>query len=154
MMIRKAIICFAALIAAVVLCLDTTHGRYSINRDSQGVAIKGYDVVAYFSQGKAVEGVEGITYEWKGAVWRFATMKHRDLFIAEPEKYAPQFGGYCAYGIADGKIFDVDPQAWEIKDGKLYLAQNRRAKQTWVQDYSVFLEEANKKWPGILNANE
>lgn len=87
-----------------------------------GIAIMGYDPVAYFTKGKALKGSEEFSYEWLGATWHFENAKHRDLFAADPVKYAPQFGGYCADGTAYGQITaNVDPEAWRIIDGKLYL---------------------------------
>ena len=156
MAMSRVAVCFALLISGVASgwAGESARVQHLTNVDSQGVAIKGYDAVAYFTEGKAIQGAKDITYQWNGALWRFATQAHRELFVSQPEKYAPQFGGYCAYGAATGKIFDVDPEAWEIKGGKLYLVHNQNIKQQWIQDYSVFVEEANRKWPGILNANE
>jgi YHS domain-containing protein len=87
------------------------------------VAIKGYDPVAYFTDSKAIEGSPTFTYRWLGAEWHFASVKNRDLFMADPGRYAPQYGGYCADGVSFGTVTtNIDPQAWRIIDGKLYLS--------------------------------
>jgi len=88
----------------------------------RGLAIKGYDPVAYHKEGKPVKGSNKFELKWKDATWRFASTEHRDLFRADPEKYAPRYGGYCAWAVAQGTTASVDPKnAWKIVDGKLYL---------------------------------
>ena len=87
-----------------------------------GVAIMGYDPVAYFTEGRSMKGSEEFAYDWLGTPWHFASRKHRELFMSEPVKYAPQFGGYCAGEVAfEGITVNIDPDAWRIIDGKLYL---------------------------------
>ncbi|HSC72054.1 MAG TPA: YHS domain-containing (seleno)protein [Candidatus Methylomirabilis sp.] len=113
-------------------------------------AIKGYDPVAYFTDGKPVEGKQEFTHEWKGAKWLFATVEHRDQFKAGPEKYAPQYGGYCAYAVAKGKTADIDPKAWKIVNGKLYLNYDQDIQKKWMQDIPGYIEKADKNWPGVL----
>jgi YHS domain-containing protein len=90
-----------------------------------GVAIKGYDPIAYFTEQRPVKGSEAYEYLWKGASWRFASSEHLSLFKADPEKYAPKYGGYCAYAISQGKIADIDPEAWTVFEGRLYLNLNK-----------------------------
>lgn len=87
------------------------------------VAIKGYDPVAYFTENKAIEGSAAYSHRWLGAEWHFASARNRDLFITDPGKYAPQYGGYCADGVSFGTVTtNIDPNAWRIIDGKLYLS--------------------------------
>ncbi|MGB7413736.1 MAG: YHS domain-containing (seleno)protein, partial [Thermosynechococcaceae cyanobacterium] len=86
-----------------------------------GIAIRGYDPVAYFTESQPVQGKSEFAYDWKGATWHFASAEHRDLFSGEPAKYAPQYGGYCAWAVKEGTTAPIDPQAWKIVDGKLYL---------------------------------
>ena len=95
-----------------------------VNETLFGKAIDGYDPVAYFTDGKAVKGQSRFTHEWMGATWLFASAEHRDLLAADPERYAPQYGGYCAYAVSQGATADIDPSAWKIVDGKLYLNLN------------------------------
>ena len=113
-------------------------------------AIKGYDPVAYFTDGKPVEGKKEFTYEWKGAKWFFASAEHRDQFKADPDKYAPRYGGYCAYAVAMGKTADIDPKAWKIVDGRLYLNYDQDIQKKWQADIPGFIEKANRNWPGVL----
>ena len=97
-----------------------------INDNGGAAAVSGYDVVAYFEDGSARRGDRDVHYEWMGATWRFATSDHRDAFAADPERYAPQYGGYCAYAVAHGGTAEVDPEAFSLRDGKLYLNLSKR----------------------------
>lgn len=116
----------------------------------KGVAVGGYDPVAYFTDQKPVQGRGDILYEWKGVTWRFASEKNRDVFKANPEKYAPQYGGYCAYAVAKGATAKGDPQAWKIVDGKLYLNLSPSVQKLWDKDIPGYIKAANKNWPGVL----
>src|SRR5262245_26375588 len=104
----------AALLAALITGIAAAEAVHPIFKEKDGVALKGYDVVAYFSQSKAVAGKKEFEHEWMGARWRFANAENRDLFAKSPEKYAPQYGGYCAYGVADGHLSPTEPDAWKI----------------------------------------
>ena len=110
-----------------------------VNETLFGTAVEGTDVVAYFTQGRPVPGKREFSYEWKGATWRFASQEHRDLFAADPAKYAPQYGGYCAYAVSQGATAGIDPQAWKIHDGKLYLNLNQEIQKTWSQDIAGYV---------------
>lgn len=113
------------------------------------VAIKGYDPVAYFTKKRAVKGSEDIAYEWLGAEWHFANTKHKKLFADDPVNYAPQYGGYCADGIAYGDTTtNIDPEAWRIIDGKLYLNYDQGAAAE-IEEVPGQLEKAEAKWPEI-----
>jgi YHS domain-containing protein len=120
-----------------------------LNLDAQGVAIHGYDPVAYFTDGKPVQGSAKFSHKTDGATYHFANAKHRDRFAKDPAKYAPQFGGYCAMGTAMGKKLDVDPQAWKIVDGKLYLNLNQDVQKKWLSDVPGHLKQADAKWAEI-----
>jgi len=115
-----------------------------------GAAIRGYDPVAYHRELQPIKGSEEFTANWKGAVWRFSSARNRDLFKAEPEKYAPQYGGYCAYGVAGGYAVGIDPHAWSVVDGKLYLNYSPSVQASWKQDVPGFLRKANANWPSVL----
>ena len=117
-----------------------------------GVAIKGTDVVAYFTQGTAVAGSSNFTHTWNGATWRFSSAANRDKFAANPTAYAPQYGGYCAWAISQGYTADIDPSAWKIVDGKLYLNANKNIQRRWERDIPGFISKANLKWPGIAGS--
>jgi YHS domain-containing protein len=116
----------------------------------KGVAINGYDPVAYFTAHKPVAGKADITHSWKGATWRFASAQNRDAFRAAPEKYAPQYGGYCAYAVAKGYTAKTDPQAWRVVDDKLYLNYSKSVQGTWEKDIPGYIKSADKNWPGVL----
>lgn len=113
------------------------------------LAVDGYDAVAYFTDGKPVEGKKEHSYEWKGATWRFASAAHRELFAAAPEKYAPQFGGYCAWAVSQGYTADADPESWKIVDGKLYLNYNKKVQAQWEQDIAGLIVKAESNWPQL-----
>ena len=115
-----------------------------------GVALRGYDPVAYFTEGKPVKGDPAISLQWKGAAWHFASAANRDAFKAAPEKYAPQYGGYCAFGTAQGYAVQTEPDAWKIVEGKLYLNYNQSVRTRWEQDIPGFIGAADKNWPRVL----
>ena len=120
-----------------------------INTTLFGTAIEGYDTVAYFTEGRPVKGSRQHTFEWQGATWRFASAEHRDLFAADPHSYAPQYGGYCAYAVANGGTAGIDPDAWSIVDGKLYLNVSKSVQGIWEQDIPGYIARANLNWPSI-----
>jgi YHS domain-containing protein len=121
-----------------------------VNVDKSGVAIQGYDPVAYFAAGKAVMGTAEYAAEWEGAVWRFASAANRDAFVAAPGKYAPQYGGWCAYGATKGYAAETDPaNAWTVRDGKLYLNWDAEVKQLWSTDIPGNLARSEANWPAI-----
>lgn len=117
---------------------------------SGDLALRGYDAVAYHAEGRAVEGRQEFEHRWNGARWLFASAEHRDRFAASPEKYAPQFGGYCAYAVSRGYTADIDPQAWKIIDGALYLNYSKRVQRLWEQDIPGNIAKGRKNWPAVL----
>ena len=112
-------------------------------------AIHGYDPVAYFKESKAVMGDRKYSVTWNSAVWYFSNQKNLELFKADPQLYAPQYGGYCAYGLAEGHKAPTDPQAWTIADGKLYLNYSKDVQQSWKKDETGYIIKANKLWPAL-----
>jgi len=112
-------------------------------------AIHGYDPVAYFKENKPVKGDKQYAYSWNSATWYFASQQNLDAFKASPEKFAPQYGGYCAYGLADGHKAPTDPQAWLIADGKLYLNYNKDVQQIWKKKQAEYIQKADKNWPQL-----
>ena len=113
------------------------------------VAIDGYDPVAYFNAGEPVEGSSEFEYRWMGATWRFASAADRDRFAADPEKYAPQYGGYCAYAVSQGTTASIDPEAWHIEGGKLYLNLSKKVQSIWLKDVPGYIGKADANWPKI-----
>jgi hypothetical protein len=142
---------FILRIAAVLVLLFTTGAAQaqSFNND-RGIAARSYDVVAYFTDGKAVKGSPQFVHEHGGVQWRFASAEHLDLFRADPAKYTPQYGGYCAYGVAVGGLYDVRPEdSWSVVDGKLYLNKDPSVKQTWLEDVPGYIGKAETNWPKL-----
>jgi hypothetical protein len=121
----------------------------AVNKDRSSVAIKGYDPVAYFKEGKPVKGTPAITEEWMGAKWQFSSSESRDLFRTNPGQYAPQYGGYCAWAVSHGYTADTDPEAWKIVDGKLYLNYNKGVQKKWSQDIPKHIQDGNRNWPAL-----
>ncbi len=116
---------------------------------ADGAAIHGYDAVAYFTDNKAVKGDSLITYSWNGAEWRFASKENMKAFKETPEKYAPQYGGYCAFGTSAGHKAPTDPQAWMVVNGKLYFNYNKNVQQVWIKKQGELIPAADKNWPDI-----
>ncbi len=115
-----------------------------------GVAIKGYDPVAYFTDGHPVKGSREFTFTWNDATWQFASAAHRDLFARDPAAYAPQYGGYCAWAVSQGYTAGIDPASWKIVAGKLYLNYDPDVQARWAQDIPGFIAKAEKNWPVLL----
>jgi YHS domain-containing protein len=137
-------------LALAVAALQPVSAEGVVNASSwTGSAIEGYDPVAYFEEGKPVEGDSDHSYEWMGATWYFASAENRDLFAADPDKYAPQYGGYCAWAVANGYTAKIDPQAWAIVDDKLYLNYSLDVQKQWQEDVPGNITKADANWPGI-----
>lgn len=115
----------------------------------EGLALSGYDAVAYFTDGKPVEGRASYEAEWKGVRWRFASAAHRDAFQADPGKYAPQFGGFCAFGVSRGYAVDADPFAWKIVEGRLYVNHDKKVQQLWEKELPTIIGAAEARWPNV-----
>jgi YHS domain-containing protein len=113
---------------------------------TEGVALKGYDPVAYFTVGKPTLGMAQFSHRWQGATYQFASSEHLERFKAEPEKYLPQYGGYCAYALSINRIADIDPDRWAVVEGKLYLNNNFFVHKLWSVSKSSNIEAANKNW--------
>lgn len=114
--------------------------------NTNGIAIKGYDVVAFFTDKKPMKGDTAFKVNWQNADWLFASAAHRDSFTANPEKYAPQFGGYCAYGTADGHKAPTETNTWTIVNDKLYFNYNKQVQAMWMKDQPHLIEKANEQW--------
>lgn len=115
------------------------------------LAVSGYDPVAYFKQGKPVEGSAAHEHEWNGATWRFASAENLEAFKADPAAYAPQYGGYCSWAVSRGYTASADPEAWKIVDGKLYLNYSKSVRRQWEQDVSGNIAKADRDFPGVLD---
>ena len=123
-------------------------GRYNQSPYS-GLAIHGYDPVAYFIESAAVPGDRGVTLDHGGATWAFASEENRERFEKDPDRYLPQYGGYCAYAASQGAIADVDPTAWQVHGGKLYLNYDHKVQRLWANRLVQHVEHADSLWPEL-----
>lgn len=115
-----------------------------------GVAIEGADPVAYFTEDAYVQGSAEFTHDWNGATWHFASAANRDLFASDPDAYAPSYGGFCAWAVSQGYTAPVDPTAWSIVDGQLYLNYDANIQARWQKDIPGNIAQADENWPGVL----
>lgn len=151
MLSRRTVLTSLTALAAIGLARPVFADRarfYSRN----GAVIGGYDVVAYFREGRPVTGDAQHAVMWKGANWYFSSAENRTRFEMNPKAYAPQYGGYCAYAVARNYTASVVPEAWEIVDGKLYLCYSTRVLSLWQRDIPGHIASANANWPGVLSA--
>ena len=145
------------LVAAALVLLATLAGQVSSARAAEvntgyfgNVAIMGYDTVAYFKMNDAVKGSEDLAFEWLGATWQFANAEHRQSFMANPIKYAPQYGGLCSLGVAYGEVTrEIDPEAWSIIKGKLYLSYSKGGMGDFSEGADTMIARADAKWPKV-----
>ena len=149
-MAAAAVAGFMLALSAPSFAVKQTGGEF--NTLYAGIGIKGYDPVGYFTDNKAILGDAQITSEYGGVTWRFASVKHRELFEKDPEKYTPQYGGFCSLGVGvANKLFDVDPEhGWTIYEGKLYMNFNTDANETFRKNPAELVNKANRNWP-LLN---
>jgi len=142
---RRSLLIAAAALAATpaMAAKDPVFTRW-------GNAIRGYDPVAYFTESRPVKGSGEFEAEWNGTTWRFASAANRDLFLTAPEAYAPQYGGYCAWAVANGYTASTAPEAWSIYDGKLYLNFSLGVRDQWSQDIPGNVARGDTNWPAVL----
>ncbi|MEW2913229.1 YHS domain-containing (seleno)protein [Leisingera sp. JC11] len=141
------------LMAAAVLFLslpETARAEPAVFSSRSGVAIGGYDAVAFFEHGAAEHGRRSHAVMWKGVVWRFASARNQARFEANPRAYAPAFGGYCAYAMSMGLLHEGNPQLWAIVDGELFLLNNRRVYVLWQADTANLITAGRSHWPAVL----
>ena len=143
--IHTILVVGSLLVSSVALALDPIYTSFFSN-----VAIKGYDTVAYFTESKAVKGSKDFVTEHKGATWHFSSQENLDLFLSEPEKYEPQYGGYCAYAVAQNTTASIKPELFTIVDDKLYLNYNAKINDQWQSNKEEFIQQADANWPALL----
>ena len=148
---RRAFLALGAGAVAAALIAGSARKAWAgkVNLDG-GAAILGHDPVAYFTEGRPVPGSDAHVHTWKGAKWKFASAAHLEMFKAHPERYAPQYGGYCAYGVAKGDLVKIDPEAFAVIDGKLYLNYDSGIQKKWARDPQGYIKAADPKFPGLL----
>ena len=138
-------------LATLVAGVPAHAAKAKVFATGAAIAIRGYDPVAYFDDDRAVKGSPEHAAQWNGAVWHFASAENKTRFEADPERYAPQYGGYCAWAVSQGYTAPTDPDAFSIVDGKLYLNYSKRVRATWSKDVTGNIERGNANWPGVLN---
>ena len=131
--------------------IPTSNAQKSAVYAPDGVALNGYDAVAFFTQGKPVKGSSDYSFKWMGANWLFYSIADLENFKGSPEKYAPQYGGYCAFGTAEGHKAPTQADTWTIVDNKLYFNYDKKVKELWSKNRSALIDSANKKWALIMN---
>lgn len=129
---------------------ETPDAKVLVNVDKAGLALQGYDPVAYFTLGKPTKGDPKYRSEFKGAIYQFVSDEHKAMFDKDPQKYEPQFGGYCGYAASINKTASVDVEFWEIIDGRLVLQHNKKAWDLWHKDVPGNLKKADANWPGLV----
>ncbi len=140
-------------LAATLCALCATaalRAEKPVNSTFTGVAIKGYDPVAYFTVGKPTKGDSDFSYDWNGAAWHFASAANRELFKIDPAGYAPQYGGYCAWAVSRGYTAGIDPDAWKIVNDRLYLNYSPKVQGQWSENIPDNIARADENWPKIL----
>jgi hypothetical protein len=147
-MTLRLMIVLTSLLAAVAARAGEKPG---INTSHGSLAMEGYDAVSYFDTDKPQKGSPQFEWEWNGAVWRFLSEDHRDRFEREPARYAPQYGGYCAYAVSRGHTANGDPEVWKIVGDKLYLNNSKLAHWLWERDVPGNIVKGDANWPGVLS---
>ncbi len=150
MKLAKTLICglMLSFFASTAFALDPVNTSWFGN-----LAIKGYDPVAYFLEDSAVKGKKSHQLEWGGATWQFSSAENKTMFENDPDKYAPQYGGYCAWAVSQNTTADIEPEQFTITQGKLYLNYNKSVKNTWLKTIETNIETGNKNWPKLLSGS-
>ena len=143
----RAKILFTA--AAILFSVQALAAKEPVFSTGEG-AIRGYDPVAYFTEQQPVKGSQDISHSWNDATWYFSTKENRAKFVSSPEKYAPAYGGYCAYAVANGYTATTDPDAWSIVGDRLFLNYSLGVKRRWEKNVSGYIKSADANWPGVL----
>jgi hypothetical protein len=140
---------FAATLLSLLPSLAAGQPAKRVSAGPDKVAIKGYDTVAYFTEGRARKGTAEFEHVWNDARWQFATAGNRERFAADPERYSPQFGGFCAWAMAQGMLIEADPEAWDVVDGKLFLKMSHTAREEWRQAGARAVADAARNWASL-----
>jgi YHS domain-containing protein len=151
-LVKKSLLgklCVFSFLLLAVGCGQPASSQVSEIYAPDNKAINGYDPVAFFTDSMPVKGSGNFSYSWKGADWSFGSAENMEKFKADPDKYAPQFGGYCAYGCSQGHKAPTKPETWTIVDGKLYFNYNGDVKKKWTADRDALIEKANVNWPAV-----
>ena len=147
-------ILFAAVALIAAGCSGLGGKTAQVNQDGRGLALEGYDAVAYFKENLPREGKPEFTTDYNDAKWQFASKENLDAFTKEPAKYAPQYGGYCAWAVGHNYTAKGDPQAWKIVDGKLYLNYNKDVQAKWAEDIPKYITDGDQNWQNLAGKAE
>ena len=139
----------ACLMHAWLCILTSTLSFAEVVFQQNGLAIKGFDPVSYHTMQKAVKGNAQYAVEWKGAKWHFSSQENKDLFSSNPDKFAPEYGGFCAYAASKGSLAPVDPLAWTVRSDKLYLNYSMSVRDIWREDIEGNIKKADLNWPEL-----
>lgn len=150
MLHRRTLLGFVAATPALVLSARIASAREPLSYNTNGIAINGYDPVAYFTERKPVRGSSAHATDYKEAVWHFSTAENLATFLSDPNAYEAQYGGYCAWAAAEDYIAKTDPDAWSVHNGKLYLNFNKRIRRRWLRDADGNIARGDANWPAIL----
>jgi YHS domain-containing protein len=137
------------LVALAIVAATAAVSAGPVNRDRRGLALDGYDPVAYFTEHRAVRGDAALARTHEGTTYYFASSANRDAFAADPARYLPQFGGFCAWAVSRGYTAPVDPQAWRVVDGRLYLNYSRSVQKMWEEDVAGNIRKGDANWPAL-----
>ena len=149
MLNRRMFLASSAALAVPSVARAGLFSKDGVIFTKRGLAIRGTDPVAYFTQGGPRRGMKDVTFDWMGATWAFTSKNHRDAFAEDPEAYAPQFGGYCAWAVSRNYTASTDPEAWRIVDGKLYLNYSKKVQGWWEGDIPGNIAKGEANWPGL-----
>lgn len=149
-----ALLAFVALFATGCASLGIGQATSAVNQDSNGLALDGYDSVAYFKENLPREGKPEFTADYNGAKWQFTTAENRDEFKKDPAKYAPQYGGYCSWAVSHGYMAKTDPETGKVVDGKLYLNYNKDVAKKWSEDIPKYIADGDKNWQNLVGKAE
>lgn len=156
--LRRVAGVMAAMLLTIAAVVTTALAQQASNEIFQArradyaanaLAIGGFDSVAYHTQKAALPGSANFRVSWKGAEWHFASAENRDLFVRDPDRYAPQYGGWCAFAIAAGLRSSSDPRLWDVVDGKLYLNQSTSTQSSWRRDEAGMIQRGDQNWPRL-----
>jgi YHS domain-containing protein len=138
------------LVACLILASAPAFAKDLVNVDKEGLALQGHDPVAFFTDGRPVKGDPAITAKHRGATYRFTSAASREAFAKEPDRYAPAFGGFCAYGLSQGYTAPIEIGTWQIVEGRLLLNYNASVKKKFDADRAGLLKKADSNWPGLV----
>lgn len=144
--IKTLLLAFILLLAPQAFALDKVNTTYFGK-----LAVEGYDTVAYFTENRPVKGNKQYQVKWMGANWRFSRIENLELFKSNPKKYAPQYGGYCAYAVSQNDSADIEPELFTINKGKLYLNYSRSINKKWLEDKETYILKADNYWPQLID---